>query len=59
MGMVRAKVIWYQFPAYELPGMPRKLIELTNVAKMDIPTTQVGIAPSAFVKAEAPFLLLL
>ena len=58
IGMVKLKISWFQLPVYDPPGSPRKLIELTKVAKMDIPTTQVGTLPSALVKAEAPELLL-
>ena len=57
-GIVRLKINWFQLPEYDPPGRPRKLMELTKVAKMDIPTTQVGTLPSALVKAEAPELLL-
>ena len=57
-GIERLKTSWFQLPAYAPPGSPRKDMLLTNVAKMDIPTTHVGRSPSAFVKAEAPVLLL-
>jgi len=45
MGIDKLKAKAFQFDWNALPGKARKLILLTKVAKMDIPTAQVGISP--------------
>ena len=57
-GMERLKTNGFQLPLYASPGRPRKLMLLTNVANIDIPTTQDGKDPDAAVN-EAAFLRLL
>jgi len=47
--MERLKTKAFQFVAYAFPGKARKLMLLTNVAKIDIPTTQAGILPPPVV----------
>jgi hypothetical protein len=47
--MERLKTNAFQFAAYAFPGKARKLMLLTNVAKIDIPTTQAGIFPPPVV----------
>jgi hypothetical protein len=41
-GIERLKTNAFQLVIYALPGKARKLMLLTNVAKIDIPTTHAG-----------------
>ncbi|MPM54953.1 hypothetical protein SDC9_101736 [bioreactor metagenome] len=43
----------FQFPVYALPGSARKLMLLTYVAKIDIPTTNPDIPFPAVIKSPA------
>lgn len=45
MGIDRLNTKPFQLVWYALPGSARKLILLTKVAKMDMPTTQEGMVP--------------
>ncbi len=48
--MERLKTNAFQFDEYAFPGKAKKLMLLTNVAKIDIPTTQAGSLPPPEVK---------
>ena len=45
MGIAKLKVKAFQFEMYAFPGKAKKLMLLTNVAKIDIPTTHEGKVP--------------
>ena len=45
MGIERLNTKAFQLVIYAFPGRARKLMLLTNVANIDIPTTQAGILP--------------
>jgi hypothetical protein len=50
IGMERLKTNAFQFDMYAFPGSARKLILLTNVAKIDMPTIHDGNFPPPDVK---------
>jgi len=45
MGIEKLKTRAFQLLIYALPGKAKKLMLLTKVAKIDMPTTQAGSFP--------------